>query len=71
MFKTNYYKKNEDKIVVPKKTEKQEVKSILKPNVNKHIYENIRNLIQGKEQETISNSDVKEIKNKKNKLNIV
>ena len=71
MFKKNYYKKNEDKIVVPKKVEKQEVKSLIKPNVNKNTYENIRNLIQGKEQETISNSDVKEIKNKKNKLNIV
>ena len=71
MFKKNYYKKNEDKIVVPKKVEKQEVKSLLKPNVNKNTYENIRNLIQGKEQETISNSDVKDIKNKKNKLNIV
>ena len=71
MFKNNYYKKNEDKIVVPKKIEKQEIKSILKPNINKNTYENIRNLIQGKEQETISTSDVKEIKNKKNKLNIV
>ena len=71
MFKKNYYKKNEDKIVVPKKVEKQEVKSLLKPNVNKNTYENIRNLIQGKEQESISNSDVKDIKNKKNKLNIV
>ena len=71
MFKNNYYKKNEDKIVVPKKMEKQEVKSLMKPNVNKNTYENIRNLIQGREQETISNSDVKEIKNKKNKLNII
>ena len=71
MFKKFYYKKNEDKIVVPKKVEKQEIKSLIKPNVNKNTYENIRNLIQGKEQETISNSDVKDIKNKKNKLNIV
>ena len=71
MFKNNYYKKNEDKIVVPEKIEKQEIKSILKPNINKNTYENIRNLIQGKEQETISTPDVKEIKNKKNKLNIV
>lgn len=70
MFKNNYNKKSEDKIVVPKKIEKQEIKSIIKPNVNKNSYENIRNLIQGKEQETISNSDVKEIKNKKNKLDI-
>ena len=70
MFKNNYYKNNQDKIVIPKKIEKQEIKSIIKPNINKNSYENIRTLIQGKEQETISNSDVKDIKNKKNKLDI-
>ena len=70
MFKNNYYKKNDDKIVVPKKIEKQEIKSLIKPNINKNTYENIRNIIQGNEQEIISNSNVKDIKNKKNKLDI-
>ena len=71
MFKNNYYKKNDDKIVVPKNIEKQEIKSLMQPNINKNTYENIRNIIQGNEQESISNSNVKDIKNKKNKLDIV
>jgi hypothetical protein len=71
MFKNNYYKKNKDIIIVPKRPEKQDLKTVFKPNVNKINYENIRNIVENNEQESISNSNVKEIKNIKNKLNIV
>ena len=71
MFKNNYYKKNKDIIIVPKRPEKQDLKTVVKPNVNKSNYENIRNIVENNEQEFISNSNVKEIKNIKNKLNIV
>jgi hypothetical protein len=71
MFKNNYYKKNKDIIIVPKRPEKQDLKTVVKPNVNKSNYENIRNIVENNDQESISNSNVKEIKNIKNKLNIV
>ena len=71
MFKNNYYKKNKEIIIVPKHAEKHDLKTVVKPNVNKNNYENIRNIVENKDQESISNSNVKEIKNIKNKLNIV
>ena len=71
MFKNNYYKKNKDIIIVPKRQEKQDLKTVVKPNVNKSNYENIRKIVENNEQESISNSNVKEIKNIKNKLNII
>ena len=71
MFKNNYYKKNKEIIIVPKHAEKHDLKTVVKPNVNKNNYENIRNIVENNNQESISNSNVKEIKNIKNKLNIV
>ena len=71
MFKNNYYKKNKDIIIVPKHADKHDLKTVVKPNVNKNNYENIRNIVENNEQESISNSNVKEIKNIKNKLNII
>ena len=71
MFKNNYYKKNKEIIIVPKHAEKHDLKTVVKPNVNKNNYENIRNIVENNDQESISNSNVKEIKNIKNKLNIV
>ena len=40
MFKNNYYKKNKDIIIVPKRAEKHDKKTVVKPNVNKNNYEN-------------------------------
>ena len=71
MFKNNYYKKNKDIIIIPKRAEKQDLKTVVKPNVNKSNYENIRNIVENNDQESISNPNVKEIKNIKNKLNII
>ena len=71
MFKNNYYKKNKEIIIVPKHAEKHDLKTVVKPNVNKNNYENIRNIVENNDQESISNSNVKEIKNIKNKLNII
>ena len=68
MFKNNYYKKIKEIIIVPKHIEKHDVKSAFKPNVNKNSYENIRNIIENNDQESISKAEVKNIKNK---LNIV
>lgn len=71
MFKNNYYKKNKEIIIVPKHIEKHDVKSVVKPNVNKNNYENIRNIVESNDNESISNSTVKDTKIIKNKLNIV
>jgi len=86
MFKNNYYKKNKDIIIIPKHAEKHDLKTVVKPNVNKNNYENIRNIVENNEQESISNPNVQllqskssrtpngvvqEIKKIKNKLNIV
>ena len=68
MFKNNYYKKNKDIIIVPRHKEKHNVKHVVKPNVSRNnSYENIRNIVEHNEQESISKPDVKI----KNKLNIV
>ena len=67
----NYYKKNKDIIIVPKHIEKHDLKHVVKPNVSKNNYENIRNIVEHNDNESISNSNVKEIKNTKNELNIV
>jgi hypothetical protein len=71
MFKNNFYKKNKDIVVVPKNVEKHDVKTAVKPNVSKNNYENIRNIVEEKAHESISNSSLHEIKNVKNKLNII
>ena len=59
MFKNNYYKKNKDIVIVPKHIEKHDVKHVVKPNVNKSNYENIRNIVENNDQESISKPDVK------------
>ena len=66
MFKNKSYKKNI--IVIPKHIEKHDVKSEIKPNVGNKQYENIRNIVENNEEEKISKSNEKPIKNK---LNIV
>ena len=66
MFKNNYYKKINEVIIVPKHIEKHDVKSVVKPNVNKDSYENIRNIIENNDQESISKAEVKNVKNKLN-----
>ena len=71
MFKNNYYKKNKDIIIIPKHAEKHDLKTVVKPNVNKNHYGHIRNIVEHNQQESISNPNVKEIKNIKNKLNII
>ena len=48
--------------------EKHDLKTDLKPNVNKNNYENIRNIVENNDKESIT---IPEIKNIKNKLNIV
>jgi hypothetical protein len=66
--------------VVPKQIEKHDVKSVVKPNINKNNnYENIRNIVENNEQESISkpvespkdSRYLREVKNLQNKLNIV
>ena len=68
MFKNKSYNKNQERIVVPKSVEKHDLKTDLKPNVNKNNYENIRNIVENNDKESIT---IPEIKNIKNKLNIV
>lgn len=70
MFKSKNYYQNKNSIKIPKNIASQDVKSDIKPKIN-NTYENIRKIIENKEEETISNSNVKDIKNIKNKLNIV
>ena len=68
MFKNNSYKKNKNIIVIPKHIEKHDVKSEIKPNVGNKNYENIRNIVENNDQESISKPNLKTIKNK---LNII
>ena len=68
MFKNKSYNKNKDRVIVPKSAEKHDLKTVVKPNVNKNNYENIRNIVENNDEEKIT---IPEIKNIKNKLNIV
>ena len=68
MFKNKSYNKNQESIVVPKSAEKHDLKTVVKPNVNKNNYENIRNIVENNDKESIT---IPEIKNIRNKLNIV
>ena len=68
MFKNNYYNKNKNPIVIPKKLEKHDMKNNIKLDTNSKNYENIRNIVENNEQEKIPNTNQKNIKNK---LNII
>ncbi len=68
MFKNKSYKQDKNIIKIPKHIEKHDVKNVVKPNVNKNNYENIRNIVENKQEESISKPEQKSIKNK---LNIV
>ncbi len=68
MFKNKSYNQDKNIIKIPKHIEKHDVKNVVKPNVNKNNYENIRNIVENKQEESISKPEQKTIKNK---LNIV
>jgi len=68
MFKKNNLYKNKNIIVIPKNVEKHNFKNEIKPKVNNNNYENIRKIVENKEEEVISNSNVNV---NKNKFNIV
>jgi len=68
MYKNKNSYKNKNVIIVPKNAEKHNFKSEIKPKVNNNNYENIRKIVENKEEEVISNSNVKV---NKNKFNIV
>lgn len=65
MFKKNN-SKNKNIILVPKNVDNHNFKSEIKPKINNNSYENIRKIVENKEEEIISNSNVKPIKNKFN-----
>ena len=66
MFKNNNPYKNKNTIKIPKNIEKHNFKNDVKPNVNNNNYENIRKIVENKGEEIISNSNVKQTKNKFN-----
>ena len=70
MFKNKNYSKNKNIIIIPKHIDKHDIKNVdIKPNNNNKNYENIRNIVENNEQESISKPDLKQ--NIKNKFNIV
>ena len=68
MFKNKSYTQDKNIIKIPKHIEKYNIKNEIKPNVNKNNYENIRNIVENKQEDSISKPKQKTIKNK---LNIV
>ena len=68
MFKNKQYQ-NKNIIKIPKQTEQHNVKNVdIKPNTNNKNYENIRSIVENNDKPSITNSDVKAIKNKLNIL---
>lgn len=71
MFKINSYKNRKDvmtAVVIPKHIDKHNVKNVVKPNVKRSEYDNIRNVVENDEKTQLSITDAKKTSTK---LNII